>query len=216
MSNSRIARSSTVTLAVLASFGLSSAVAAPKAKAPAGKETKVVFDPQHSNLKWEGKKSVIDSKHEGLIKLKSGELSMAGDQLKGGKFEIDMTSLTNTDVTDAEKNAQLVGHLKSEDFFDVAKFPTATVKIKNAKSVEGIVGPTYEVVADLTIKGKTNEVKFPATIIERDGKKVAKANITIDRTKWDVRYGSGKFFKGLGDKAIADNFQVDLELVSGT
>ncbi len=216
MFSSESVRRSGMTFAVLASFGIAGAHAAPKAKAPAVKETKVVFDAAQSNLKWEGKKAIVDSKHAGNVKLKSGELTMAGDQLKGGKFEIDMTSLTNTDLTDAEKNQQLVGHLKSDDFFDVAKYPTATVKIKHAKSVEGIVGPTYEVVADVTIKGKTNEVKFPATIIEKDGKTTAKANITLDRTKWDVRYGSGKFFKGLGDKVIADNFQVDLELVSGT
>ncbi len=177
-------------------------------------ETKIAFDPKASVVKWEGKKAVVASTHLGEVKLKSGELVMAGDQLKSGQFVIDMTTISNTDLTDAKKNGQLVGHLKSDDFFHVEKYPTSTLKIKKATSVEGIAGPTYEIVADLTIKGKTNEIKFPAVIDRKESKTVAKANITIDRSKWDVRYGSGSFFKGLGDKAIADDIQLDLALTN--
>ena len=142
------------------------------------------------------------------------EIVMAGKELKGGEFAIDMTSLTDTDLKDAAYNKKLVTHLKSEDFFNAEKFPTAVLKIKSVKSVEGFTGPTFEVTGDLTIKGKTNEVKFPAMVQTKDGKTTATANITIDRTKWDIKYGSGKFFTGLGDKLIYDDFKLDIALAS--
>jgi polyisoprenoid-binding protein YceI len=188
----------------------------PKAAAKAAKvsksaiDGKVSFDASASVLKWEGKK--VTGKHDGEIKLKSGELSFAAGELKSGEFVIDMASLTNADLKDAEYNKKLVTHMKSEDFFDVSKFPTAVLKIKSAKSVPGFVGPTYEIVADLTIKNKTNEVKFPAVVQAKDGKTTATANLTIDRTKWDIKYGSGKFFAGLGDKMINDEFMLDVSL----
>jgi polyisoprenoid-binding protein YceI len=202
-------------LALIASLSSVSAFAAKEKKAakiaPAA-ETKVTFDPASSVLKWHGKK--VTGKHDGEIKIKDGNLSMAGDQLKGGEFTIDMASFTDTDLTDPEYNKKLITHLKSDDFFNVEKFPTAVLKIKDAKSVHGLTGPTYDVTADLTIKGKTNEVKFPAMIKTKDGKTTATANITIDRTKWDIKYGSGKFFAGLGDKVISDDFNLDIALAS--
>lgn len=176
------------------------------------KEQKIAFDPAASVVKWEGKK--VTGKHDGTIALKKGEVVLAGRDLKSGEFEIDMTSIVNVDLKDAEYNKKLTTHLKSDDFFSVEKFPTAILKVKSSKSVEGFVGPTYEVVADLTIKGKTNEIKFPAVIETKDGKTTATANITIDRTKWDVKYNSGKFFKGLGDKLVYDDFVLDIALAT--
>lgn len=196
----------------LASVG---AFAAPKAKIEKAKSEKrvtLVFDPSASTVKWFGKK--VTGQHEGTIQLTKGELVMLGSELKGGEFIFDMKSIKDTDLTDPENNAKLVKHLKSEDFFEVEKFPTAVLKVKSAKSVEGFTGPTYEVTADLTLKGKTNEVTFPAMIKSENSKSVATANITIDRTQWNVRYGSGKFFKGLGDKAIHDEFVVDVVLAT--
>jgi polyisoprenoid-binding protein YceI len=174
--------------------------------------TKVVFDTGASVLKWTAKK--VTATHHGRIKLKSGELIMKGTDLQGGEFTIDMTSIVDQDLTDPVYNKKLVTHLSSEDFFNVAKYPTAVLKIKHAKSVHGFTGPTYEVTADLTIKDKTNEVKFPAMIKTKDGKTTATANITIDRTRWAIKYGSGKFFPGLGDKLIYDDFKLDVTLVS--
>lgn len=192
------------------SLSSSGAFAAPKPKAV--KPTTIVFDSSASTVKWLGKK--VTGQHEGTIDLAKGEMILRGTELKGGEFTFDMTSIKDTDLTDPENNAKLVRHLKSEDFFEVEKFPTAVLKIKSAKSVEGFTGPTYEVTADLTMKGKTNEVKFPAVVKTDNGKTVATANITVDRTKWNVRYGSGKFFKGLGDKAIYDDFIVDIMLAT--
>jgi polyisoprenoid-binding protein YceI len=187
----------------------------PKAEKAEKTEKKVALDPAASVVKWEGKK--VTGQHDGEVKLKKGELVLGGKEgkeLKGGEIVIDMTTIANRDIADKENNAKLVGHLKSDDFFDVAKYPTSTLKIKNVKPVEGLVGPTYEVVGDLTMKGKTNEVKFPVVVETKEGKTTAKANLTLDRTKWDVRYGSGKFFQGLGDKMINDEFKLDVNVAS--
>ncbi|MBS1961119.1 MAG: YceI family protein [Bdellovibrionales bacterium] len=205
------------TLALVASVAAPGAFAA-KAKKAADKkaapatEAKVEIDPAASVLKWEGKK--VTGQHNGQIKLKSGSLVMSGKELKGGEFVVDMTSISDEDLKDAEYNKKLITHLSSEDFFNVAKYPTAVLKIKSVKSVEGFTGPTFEVTGDLTIKDKTNEVKFPAMVKTADGKTTATANITIDRTKWDIKYGSGKFFTGLGDKVIYDDFKFDVALAS--
>ncbi len=182
------------------------------ASAFAAKAEKIVFDPKASTIKWQGKK--VTGEHSGTVKLKHGEVTMNGTELTGGEFVMDMSSIEDTDITDAKNNQKLVGHLKSDDFFSVDKFPTSILKIKEAKSVEGFTGPTYEVTGDLTIKGKANEVKFPMMISTKNGKTTATASVTLDRTKWDVRYGSGKFFKGLGDKAIYDDFVLDVALAT--
>jgi polyisoprenoid-binding protein YceI len=202
---------STISRVSVTAFAALLSVSAFAAK-PAAHEAKIVFDPASSVVKWEGKK--VTGKHNGEIKLKSAEIVMSGEDLKGGEFVIDMTTISNNDLTDAEYNKKLVTHLSSDDFFNAPKFPTSVLKIKKVKSVHGITGPTYEVVGDLTIKGKTNEIKFPMMIATKDGKTTATANITVDRTKWNIKYGSGKFFTGLGDKVISDEFQVDVALSS--
>jgi len=181
-------------------------------KKEAGSEAKVAFDPSASVVKWAGEK--VTGKHDGEIKLKSGELLMSGKEVKGGEFVLDMASITDADIKDPEYNKKLITHLKSDDFFNVEKFPTANLKIKKVTSVEGFVGPTFKIVADLTIKGKTNEIEFPAVVDTKEGKTTATANITIDRTKWDIKYGSGKFFTGLGDKVIKDDFKIDVALAT--
>jgi polyisoprenoid-binding protein YceI len=104
-----------------------------------------------------------------------------------------------------------VGHLKNEDFFNVAKFPKSTFEVI---SVTPKAGDEYLVKGKLTIKGITNDVEFPATI-KNDGKKLtATAKIIVDRTKYDIRYGSSSFFDNLGNKAISNEFELDLNLVA--
>jgi polyisoprenoid-binding protein YceI len=208
LSKTSLTQISAIALVVIAASG--SAFAAKEKKAAAGADTTIDFDPASSNVKWHGKK--VTGKHDGEIKIKSGKIVMNGKEIKSGDFVIDMTSISDQDLTDPEYNKKLITHLSSEDFFNVAKYPNATLKFKSAKSVEGFVGPTWDVTADLTIKDKTNEVKFPTVIKTKDGKTTATANITIDRTKWDIKYGSGKFFTGLGDKVISDEFKLDVAL----
>ena len=161
------------------------------------------IDLEKSTINWTGKK--VTGEHTGTVSLKSGSLTYENGRLSGGMFEIDMTSITCTDL-EGEWNQKLVGHLKSDDFFGVANYATATL---NITKVEGGDNGSFNVTADLTIKGKTNPVSFAVT---PDGDSFS-ANITVDRTLYDVKYGSGKFFDGLGDKMIYDNFELAVNLV---
>ena len=160
---------------------------------------------EKSTINWLGKK--IGGQHEGLIKLKSGTLEEKGDKIVSGSFLIDMTSLTNTDLTDADYNQKLVGHLKSDDFFGVEKFPTAALKItKSTKFSNGKASVT----GNITIKGKTESITFD--VVKKGSSYTAK--LEIDRSKHGVKYGSTSFFDTLGDKAIDDIFILDIKLVT--
>jgi len=170
---------------------------------------KFKVDEKASTIGWVGKK--VTGQHTGNVQIASGELTVEKKAIKGGSFEIDMTSMTVTDITDPNGNARLLGHLKNDDFFGVEKFPKANFAIT---SVTAVKGDEYTVKGNLTIKGITNPVEFPATI-KNDGKKLtATAKIVVDRTKYDIKYRSTNFFENLGDKAISDNFELDVTLVA--
>ncbi|MFZ6008954.1 MAG: YceI family protein [Bacteroidota bacterium] len=170
---------------------------------------KFKVDTKASTMVWTGKK--VTGQHTGNIPLKSGELTIEGKAIKQGSFDIDVAALTVTDITNPEYNGKLVGHLKNEDFFNTSKFPTATFVIT---SVTAKSGDEYLVKGKLTIKGITNDIEFPA-VIKNDGKQLtAIAKIKVDRTKYEIRYGSSNFFENLGDKAISDEFELDLNLVA--
>ena len=155
-----------------------------------------------STINWVGEK--VTGQHEGTINLKSGTLTFDGETLTGGNFVVDMTSIVVTDLSGGGK-AKLEGHLKSDDFFGVANHETATLEISNAsQSGEN----SYDVEGDLTIKGKTNPIEF--TMVVEDNS--ATANLKIDRTKYGIRYGSASFFDNLKDKAIYDEFDLNVNL----
>lgn len=153
---------------------------------------------KNSKLLWKGYK--VTGSHEGTINLASGAVVMNGSKLKGGTFTIDMTSLESTDL-DGEMKGKLDGHLKADDFFGVEKFPTAKLEIKKIKSTGN---GTYMLTADLTIKGITQTIKFPATVKANK----ASAKLKIDRTKFNIKYGSSSFFENLQDKAISNEFDL--------
>ncbi len=160
-----------------------------------------------SVIAWTGKK--VTGQHTGNLSLKSGELVMKKGKITGGTFEIDMKSMTNTDIKDAGMNQKLIGHLKSEDFFSVDKYPVARLVITRSNTTDGL---NYDITGDLTIKGKTLPVNYKAIVTKNGSQAVAKASITVDRAKYDVRYGSKSFFEGLGDNLIYDEFLVDVTL----
>lgn len=155
-----------------------------------------------SALTWVGSK--VTGSHEGTIKLKSGYLTLDNNNLVGGEFVIDMTTIVCTDLSGKGK-ASIEGHLKSDDFFSVDKFPTASLTILDVKK-KGL--GQYQVNANITIKGMTQEIMFDAEIKE----KTAKAKLVIDRTEFGIIYKSGNFFEELADKAIYDEFKLSIEL----
>ena len=164
---------------------------------------KVEINTEKSNLEWLGKK--VTGEKNGTIQLKEGYLQMKGDKIAGGEFIIDMATIANIDVEDAEYKAKLEGHLKSDDFFGVEKYPTAKLEIKKASAFKD---NKAQVTAHLTIKETTLPVEFE---VER-GEGQMMATIVVDRSKYDVRYGSGSFFEGLGDKMIYDDFTLMVTL----
>ena len=155
-------------------------------------------DLSKSSLKWEGSK--VTGKHHGEIFFKKASVEMKEGKLAGGDFVVNMDTFTITDL-DGAMAKKFLGHMKSKDFFETEKFPEAKLKIKSVK------GKTAT--ADLTIKGKTNEVKFD---LNKEAKTYSGV-LKFDRTKFDMRYGSGDFFKNLGDKMINNDVKVNFKFV---
>tara|TARA_R100001369_G_scaffold21881_1_gene39679 strand:+ start:54408 stop:54977 length:570 start_codon:yes stop_codon:yes gene_type:complete len=157
---------------------------------------------KESNVTWTGKK--VTGSHTGTIQLKSGFFNIEDEKLVGGEFVMDMTSISNTDLS-GDSKGKLEGHLKSEDFFGVEKHPTSKLVIT---SIASKGNGSYGVVGNLTIKNITKPVNFDLEMKDNS----AQAKLSIDRSKYDVRYGSGSFFDDLGDKTIYDNFDLVVNL----
>ncbi|HPD96089.1 MAG: YceI family protein [Bacteroidales bacterium] len=156
-----------------------------------------------SAVKWNAKK--ITGEHFGTVALKAGSLIVSNNAIIDGSFTIDMNSIVCSDLEDPEWNKKLVGHLKSDDFFGVEKYPVVFLKnVKSGKFKEN----RAKVTADLTIKGTTHPISFD---VLRSGKYYTTI-IKVDRTQFNVRYGSGKFFDNLGDNMIDDVFTVEVKL----
>jgi len=201
--NTMIQIKSLATAALLSAFALGVAFT--------GKLAPTTFkaNTEKSNLHWYATK--VTGKHDGFVKLASGSLITNGKTVTGGQFEIDMTTISVADLpADNEYNGKLVGHLKSEDFFSVEKHNKALFVISKVTPK----GSEFMITGKMTIKGIANDISFPATITNTGKQISAKAKIVLDRTKWDIRYGSGKFFENIGDKAIHDDFTIELNLVT--
>ena len=156
---------------------------------------------ESSVVKWTGYK--VTGQHEGTIMIKKGSLTFNNNVLVGGKFLIDMSTINTTDL-EGDYKKKLDGHLKADDFFGVEKHKTASMVFTTIKQN----GANYIVNADLTIKGITNKVKFKMQVSENS----AIANLKIDRTKFDIKYGSASFFDDLKDRAIYDEFDLNVNL----
>jgi len=166
----------------------------------------------NSKIMWGGSKPT--GSHHGTVMISSGTLSVNNDTIEAGNFVIDMTSITDEDL-EGDKKQNLENHLKGTvegkegDFFNVTKYPTATFELTGVADVEG----KKMVRGNLTIKDKTNAVEFPATIkIDGNNMMLASEPFIIDRTKWDVNYGSKSVFDNLGDKFISDDMEITISL----
>jgi len=158
---------------------------------------------EKSVIKWVGTK-ITGSDHSGTIKFQEGALIFKGKEVAGGNFTVNMNSLIVTDLT-GDSKANLEGHLKAEDFFGTEKFKTATLKFtKIANKGSG----NYNVTADLSIKGITKPVTFELNV----NSNIAEAKLMVDRSKYNIKYGSKSFFQDLGDKAINDEFELNISL----
>jgi len=173
------------------------------------KESSFKVDVQKSNIAWNGKK--VAGQHSGNIKLSGGTLNLNDGKLSNGSFNINMNSITCTDLQ-GEWADKLVGHLKADDFFGVEKFPTSSFVITKVSPASA---GTVNISGNLTIKGITKAISFPASMSVSGNTLTASAKgVKVDRTKYDIRYGSKSFFDSIGDKAIDDEFTLDITLVA--
>ena len=162
---------------------------------------------ESSSIVWTATK--VTGEHTGTLDFKTVAWKFdEGGMLISANFIVDMTSIKNTDL-DEKNGAKLVGHLNSPDFFDTAVYPTAQFKTTAVKSMgEG----EYEITGDMTIKDITKPLTFNANVADDGHVKHATAKVTIDRAKYDVKYGSGSFFDDLGDNLISDEFTLDIDI----
>lgn len=175
---------------------------------PIGNE-KYVIDQYESIITWKCSMVFADKGgHDGYVSLSKGELMIEKGRLVGDIVEVDMNTIADEFH---RNNNNLINHLKGPDFFDVEKFPISTFTITKVAPADG---GAINVTGNLTIKGITHEVTFPANVDVKERTVTANGKVTIDRTQWDVRYRSGKFFASLADEAISDDIEFDMKIVA--
>ena len=177
--------------------------------------TSLRVNTESSSMKWNAKK--FGGEHYGTIKLAEGTLLVNGNKLSGGSFTIDMTTIVVEDITRPDSNKKLTDHLKSDDFFSVEKFNSSNFKITKVSPIAKAKAgePNYNITGDLTIKGITNPITFPAQVSINGKTAEAEARIVVDRTKYDIKYRSG-LIGTAADRIIDDTFTIDLKLQAGT
>jgi polyisoprenoid-binding protein YceI len=162
-----------------------------------------------SSIDWVGRK--VTGAHYGTIAIKGGTLTFNNDHLSGGQFVIDIPSIKILDIADPVTNAQFAGHLASDDFFNTEQYPEATFDIRQA---EPFGDGFYHLDGDLTIKGTTHPIRFDAQVNRSGHSVTANGKITVDRTKFGMRFRSGNFFQNLGDNLIYNNFDLNTRLTA--
>lgn len=161
-----------------------------------------------SDINWTGRK--VTGAHNGTIDIKAGSLEVNDGKLKAGSFSIDTTSIKILDITDPATNTQFAGHLFSEDFFATERFPEATFEITDVAQT----GSSSQITGNLTIKGNTHPVSFPAEVNIAKESLTASGKIVVDRTSYDMKFRSGNFFINLGDTLIYNDFELDVKLTA--
>ena len=174
------------------------------------KNKKFIINTKKSSLEWEGKKIIKKYGHNGFVKIKSGIIEKKG-KFFTGNIIIDMNSIVCTDIKEKKYNKKLVDHLKSNDFFQTLKYPTAHIKIHK---IEKQKTKNYLIKSTITIRNISKKINFPAKLIFNKKEIIARGKLKLDRTLFEVRYGSGKFFKSLGDKIIDDIFTISFSIVA--
>lgn len=171
-------------------------------------------DVEQSVIDWFGRNRTTT--HHGTLRLASGEFSFRGGELTG-HCEVDMTSIRNIDLTGDPLQPQLIGHLKSADFFFVEMFPRATFTITAAKRIDAALSspPNFSVRGIFNLRGVKQEIAFRATASPPQGGEIRiESHFDIDRTRWGVLYGSSRFFEHLGYHLVYHPVSLQLRLVA--
>jgi polyisoprenoid-binding protein YceI len=169
--------------------------------------------PKESYIEWEG--TNIFNKHTGTTDIASGAFTQDNKNVLMGEITVDMKTVTNKDMSDKASREHLVSHLKSPDFFEVQKYPTAKMQILSVKKISDFKSSlNYQVTSLVTIKSKTLLFTFKAHGHITDGKLVTQGNFILDRSKWDVQYGSSRFFEALGKHLVHDEIRFRFRVVA--
>ncbi len=163
-------------------------------------------DLENSSLMWTAEK--LTGSHWGYINLDKGAITVQKNKILSGEFIVDMSTISVMDIKDSPWGQKLENHLKNSDFFDIEKFSDASFIIKNISTINN----QETIKGDLTIKGITEAIEFPAEIKFSKSGVIAKGRISVDRTKYDIKYRSQKYYPDIGDKLIYDIFYIDFEL----
>ncbi len=191
---------------------LATALVAFSASAHVDGTTRYKVDANASTITWYA--TEVTGKHIGTVGIQNGFLSSEDGTLVAANIIADMTQIRCTDL-EGELADKLVSHLNSEDFFAIEEFNTSSFSLKAFKPLaNNDEGMTHEVTGQFTIRDQTHPVTFMAKVIEASGKLTIDGNVELDRSKFNIRYGSGSFFDDLGDKLIHDNFTVGFSLVA--
>jgi polyisoprenoid-binding protein YceI len=179
----------------------------------AGAPETLQIDVDKSRVLWLGKK--VTGAHDGTIDIKSGKVLFKGDTLVSGTIIIDMPSIRVTDIKDADRNKKLELHLKNADFFDVENYAQAKFEFLEAILI-GQDGKRmrYTVEGDLQIKGISHPLSIQIEVSRGAKAASAEGRAIVDRTLYDIRYKSVKFFPTLGDRAIYDDFEISFDLLT--
>lgn len=172
------------------------------------------IDTKESCVQWTGK-NLINS-HSGEISIASGQLEIQGGQLVNLELSIDFKSITCTDLADSDMHDILIQHLESDDFFYTERFPTGKFQLTGSEAQGDLNDGSLnlQIDGDLTIRGKTKPISlFAATGVTDDLRPAAQAYMSIDRTHWGMRYGSGKFFSRLAGHLVNDHIGLQLKIV---
>ncbi|MEM1122822.1 MAG: YceI family protein [Bacteroidota bacterium] len=173
----------------------------------------MAFNLNKGTLNWTGSKVVGGSSHTGTIDVALGDLKVKGGKITGGQFVIDMNSINNTDLEAGQGKEKLEGHLKNEDFFDVAVHPKATFIVTGSEVVTGQQDVTHNITGNLTMKDSTKSITFPANVAIVDNKLTAVTpSFVIDRTQWGIEYGSSSIVGLAKDKVISNDIALVLSL----
>ncbi|MGC9470126.1 MAG: YceI family protein [Bacteroidales bacterium] len=181
--------------------------------------TQIPVNTEKSRIEWTGSKPT--GNHHGTVMIREGYVTVKNGEINGGEFVIDLQTIVNEDLDDPDMNAQLVGHLKSSDFFHVDSFPVATFVITRVEKkddipgVEGEFKSTHLITGNLTMKGIIRGISFPGRVYREGEIYVGETNsFTIDRTAWGVNYGSQKIFDNLKDQFIYDEMGLKISIVT--
>jgi rhodanese-related sulfurtransferase len=179
------------------------------------KDGQYTVDGAASRLEWMGRN--LNGRHYGTIAVSGGEVGVKNGVLAGGSITLDMSSIADQDLKDEGYNSMLVRHLKSDDFFDVANYPSAVYAIDGSELLPeaSACSLVYQVKGSLEMKGVRKDLPLTAEVVpQTDGQLKARVLCDLDRTRWGVLYGSGKFFEKLGMHLVNEIVTVELFLVA--